>query len=98
MQGWSKNKIKKSRADVFTVSYGEKRKEKQRRDRDLAKISKDSEQYSIISSYLSKKNLDYAQGYNTRHKTREKRDRRIGKPEFLFSQHQSKHPTLTNFA
>ena len=70
LQAWGKKKTKKCRIDGTIVTYGEKKKERQRRERDLAKISKDSEQYSIISSYLSRQNLNYALGYNTRHNTR----------------------------
>ena len=68
---WGKKKHGHDRKNkTGVIHYGERKKDRQKRERELAKISKDSEQYSIISSFLSIQNLRYAQGYNERHNTR----------------------------
>jgi hypothetical protein len=62
------------------------------------KISKESENYTIISTYLCQKSLDYAKKQNHQNQYKQKRQLRYKNPLILFNYINTKSKTtLPNF-
>ncbi len=60
------------------------KKEKEKREKEITKVSKESENYSIISSFLCKKNLTYVRKQAAINKHKDKKDK-FQNPLVLFN-------------
>ena len=61
------------------------RKEKAKREKELTKISKESEHFSIISSYLCNKNLALIKKQSINDKNQSRKEDRCKNPLILFN-------------
>ena len=59
--------------------------DREKREKEITKLSKESEHYSIISSFLCKKNLNFVKKQSVNNKHRENRDNRFKNPLVLFN-------------